>query len=71
MPFPKLLRRIAWFAFVPSIVMWAVAMLGTGQPPSELTMFCIKYWWITFVLGASLFVALRSVAWAMQRAGFA
>ena len=64
----KLLRQIAWLAVLPALVMWVIAMIGPGQP-SELTSFCIKYWWITFVLGASVFCLLRSVAWFIHKAG--
>ena len=66
----KLLRQIAWLAILPAFVMWAIALLGPWQQ-SELTSFCIKYWWITFVLGASIFFALRSAAWFMHKFGMA
>lgn len=69
MPLTEVLQRIAWLTLLPSLVMWPVAVFGPVRPPSELVTFCIKYWWITFVIGATLFVTLRSVAWAMQKAG--
>ena len=72
MTLTKLLRQISWLALVPAFVMAAIVLFfSQGAQPGGFVTFCIKYWWITFVLGWSLFIVLRSTAWVMRRAGVA
>jgi len=70
MTLAKLLRQTAWLAVVPGLAMGAIALLSSGQP-SEISLFSIKYWWITLVLGALFFSLLRSAAWVAQKCGIA
>ena len=72
MTLTKILRQISWLAVVPAFVMWGIALLlSQDGRPDEVVTFCIKYWWIAFVLGWSAFLLLRSTAWVMRRAGIA
>ena len=72
MTLTKLLRHISWLAIIPAFVMLGITLLlSQDGKPGEIVTFCIKYWWIAFVLGWSVFLLLRSTAWVMRRAGMA
>lgn len=63
-----LLNRVAYLALVPGLLAAAVTVIGThAHWTAEWVRWFVTWWWFVLVMGVSVFIAIRAVAWLLRK----